>query len=106
MIFFGLAFQRVASAFQDFFAGGPTPRSVNGRKKNKRLPTKQKKPHSSILTMIAPITGKFRKLLIKDLAISFTLGGIGGAAWWQLYHLPNVARRDAFYAKLEASKAQ
>ncbi|ORY90569.1 hypothetical protein BCR43DRAFT_464527 [Syncephalastrum racemosum] len=56
--------------------------------------------------MIAPITGKFRKLLIKDLAISLSLGGVAGAAWWNLYHLPNVARRDAFYAKLEASKAQ
>ncbi|KAG2217191.1 hypothetical protein INT45_005400 [Circinella minor] len=40
--------------------------------------------------MIAPITGKFP----------------GGYAYWQLYHLPNIARRDAYYAKLEASKSQ
>ncbi|KAI9316766.1 hypothetical protein BX666DRAFT_2027589 [Dichotomocladium elegans] len=56
--------------------------------------------------MIAPITGKFRKLFIKDLTIALSLGGAGGAAWWNLYHLPNVARRDAYYAKLEASKSQ
>ena len=56
--------------------------------------------------MIAPITGKFRKQVIKDIAISLSLGAVGGAAWWQLYHLPNVVRRDAYYAKLEASKSQ
>lgn len=56
--------------------------------------------------MIAPITGKFRKLFLKDLTIALTLGGVAGAAWWNLYHLPQVQRRDAFYAKLEASKSQ
>lgn len=56
--------------------------------------------------MIAPITGKFRKLFLKDLTIALTLGGIAGAGWWNLYHLPQVQRRDAFYAKLEASKSQ
>ncbi|ORZ18174.1 hypothetical protein BCR42DRAFT_413291 [Absidia repens] len=54
--------------------------------------------------MIAPITGKLRNLFIKDLTISLTLGAAGGAAWWNLYHVPNVQRRDAYYAKLEASK--
>ncbi|KAF1804258.1 COX9, subunit VIIa of cytochrome c oxidase [Mucor lusitanicus] len=54
--------------------------------------------------MIAPIAGKFRKQVIKDITISLTLGAAGGAAWWNLYHIPNVQRRDAYYAKLEASK--
>ncbi|KAI9339726.1 hypothetical protein BD770DRAFT_221737 [Pilaira anomala] len=54
--------------------------------------------------MIAPITGKLRKLVIKDITIALSLGAAGGAAWWNLYHLPNVVRRDAYYAKLEASK--
>jgi cytochrome c oxidase subunit 7 len=54
--------------------------------------------------MIAPIAGKFRKQIIKDIAISLTLGAAGGALWWNGYHLPNAERRDAYYAKLEASK--
>lgn len=54
--------------------------------------------------MIAPITGKFRKQVLKDITIALSLGAAGGAAWWNLYHIPNVQRRDAFYAKLEASK--
>ncbi|CAO3598803.1 unnamed protein product [Absidia cylindrospora] len=54
--------------------------------------------------MIAPITGKLRNLFIKDFTISLTLGAAAGAAWWNLYHVPNVQRRDAYYAKLEASK--
>ncbi|KAJ8661073.1 hypothetical protein O0I10_003296 [Lichtheimia ornata] len=49
---------------------------------------------------------EFRKLFLKDLTIALTLGGIAGAGWWNLYHLPQVQRRDAFYAKLEASKSQ
>ncbi|KAL0073380.1 COX7A [Phycomyces blakesleeanus] len=56
--------------------------------------------------MIAPITGKFRKQIIRDISISLTLGAAGGAAWWNLYHLPNVHARDSYYAKLEASKKQ
>lgn len=56
------------------------------------------------LKMIAPITGKLRKLVIKDITIALTLGAAGGAAWWNFYHNPNVKRRDAYYAKLEASK--
>jgi cytochrome c oxidase subunit 7 len=54
--------------------------------------------------MIAPIAGKFRKQVIKDISISLVLGAAGGAAWWNLYHVPNAVRRDAYYAKLEASK--
>lgn len=54
--------------------------------------------------MIAPITGKFRKQVIKDIVIALTLGAAGGAAYWSLYHTPNAVRRDAYYAKLEASK--
>lgn len=56
--------------------------------------------------MIAPITGKYRKQFVKDLSIALTLGGIAGACWWHLYHLPMVRRRDAYYARLEASKKQ
>ncbi|KAI8075291.1 hypothetical protein BC940DRAFT_229921 [Gongronella butleri] len=54
--------------------------------------------------MVAPITGKLKKLFIKDITISLGLGAVGGAIWWNLYHIPNVQRRDAYYAKLEASK--
>ncbi|KAJ8662843.1 hypothetical protein O0I10_001019 [Lichtheimia ornata] len=56
--------------------------------------------------MIAPITGKFRKQFAKDLSIALTLGGVAGACWWHLYHLPMVRRRDAYYARLEANKNQ
>lgn len=54
--------------------------------------------------MIAPITGKFRRQVIKDISLGLGLGALGGAAWWNLYHLPKAAQRDAYYAKLEASK--
>jgi cytochrome c oxidase subunit 7 len=68
----------------------------------------RKNPLSSLYTqnlkMIAPITGKFRKQVVKDIAISLVLGAAGGAAWWNLYHIPKAAQRDAYYAKLEASK--
>lgn len=61
---------------------------------------------SLVSTMIAPITGKFRKQFAKDLSIALTLGGVAGACWWHLYHLPMVRRRDAYYARLEANKNQ
>ncbi|GAB5592572.1 hypothetical protein Unana1_07472 [Umbelopsis nana] len=53
---------------------------------------------------IAPITGKLRKRFILDVSVALGLGFTGGYAWWNLYHIPNVQRRDAFYAKLEANK--
>ncbi|KAG2177568.1 hypothetical protein INT44_008080, partial [Umbelopsis vinacea] len=53
---------------------------------------------------IAPIAGKLRKRLILDISVSLGLGITGGYAWWNLHHIPNVQRRDAFYAKLEANK--
>ncbi|KAG2185935.1 hypothetical protein INT43_002373 [Umbelopsis isabellina] len=53
---------------------------------------------------IAPIAGKLRKRLILDISVSLGLGLTGGYAWWNLYHIPSVQRRDAFYAKLEANK--
>jgi cytochrome c oxidase subunit 7 len=65
--------------------------------------TNTSSPHS-LNNMIAPIAGKFRKQVIKDITISLVLGAAGGAAWWNLYHMPNAQRRDAYYAKLEASK--
>ncbi|KAL1926180.1 hypothetical protein VTP01DRAFT_6045 [Rhizomucor pusillus] len=58
------------------------------------------------LEMIAPIVGKFRKQFIKDLIIAGSLASTGGYVWWHHYHIPSVQRRDAFYAKLEASKDQ
>ncbi|CAO3633089.1 unnamed protein product [Cunninghamella blakesleeana] len=51
--------------------------------------------------MIAPITGKLKKLFFKDLTISLALGFGAGAAWWNLYHIPNAQRRDAYYANLK-----
>ncbi|KAI9486627.1 MAG: hypothetical protein EXX96DRAFT_473340 [Benjaminiella poitrasii] len=54
--------------------------------------------------MIGAITGKFRKQAMKDIGIALGLGFAGGAAWWNLYHIPNAQKRDAYYAKLEASK--
>lgn len=54
--------------------------------------------------MIAPITGKLRKQVTKDIVISLGLGFGSGYVFWHTYHLPIAARRDAYYAKLEASK--
>ncbi|ODQ54974.1 cytochrome-c oxidase, subunit VIIa [Saitoella complicata NRRL Y-17804] len=51
---------------------------------------------------IAPITGMFRRQLIKDLSICFGLGIGGGYWWWYGYHVPAVQHRDAYYRKLEA----
>lgn len=56
--------------------------------------------------MIAPITGKFRKQAIKDITFALSLGFGAGFTFWHYYHIPSVQRRDAYYAKLEASKSQ
>ncbi|ORY93524.1 hypothetical protein BCR43DRAFT_462599 [Syncephalastrum racemosum] len=56
--------------------------------------------------MIQPIVGKFRKALVRDIAIALTLGAVAGATFWRAWHIPNVRARDAYYAKLEANKSK
>ncbi|KAG0952678.1 hypothetical protein G6F57_006166 [Rhizopus arrhizus] len=65
---------------------------------------KTSKQETTTCKMIAPITGKFRKQVMKDIAIALTLGGVSGYVFWNSYHVPTAARRNAYYAKLEASK--
>lgn len=53
---------------------------------------------------IAPITGTLRKKIITDITIGFGCGFVLATGYWYLEHKPVVARREAFYAKLNAQK--
>lgn len=55
-------------------------------------------------TMVGRVVGKFRKGAIRDIGGAFSLGMIAGYTYWYYYHIPSVQKRDAFYAKLQASK--
>ncbi|RCH96780.1 hypothetical protein CU097_006284 [Rhizopus azygosporus] len=66
-------------------------------------------PHFSsslikLITMVAPITGTLRKKIIRDISVSLTIGFGAGYYFWHTYHIPSLERRNAYYAKLEASK--
>ncbi|CZS88094.1 related to cytochrome-c oxidase chain VIIa [Rhynchosporium agropyri] len=54
---------------------------------------------------IKPITGMLRRGLVLDLSVAFGLGTTFGYAFWYGYHVPAVARRDAYYSKLEDRRA-
>ncbi|RSH78362.1 uncharacterized protein EHS24_002086 [Apiotrichum porosum] len=56
--------------------------------------------------MVAPITGMIRKQLLTDIGVGLGLGTLGGYYFWYAVHVPMMKKRDDFYAKLEASKAQ
>ncbi|EIM21751.1 hypothetical protein E3Q22_03800 [Wallemia mellicola] len=53
---------------------------------------------------IAPITGKFRKSVIRDISVSLGLGTALGYAYWWGVHLPANSQRDQFYLKLAKEK--
>ncbi|PWN20063.1 cytochrome-c oxidase, subunit VIIa [Microstroma glucosiphilum] len=55
---------------------------------------------------IPAITGKLRKRLILDLSVALGGGTALGYGYWYGVHLPSVQRRDAYYAKLQASQNQ
>ncbi|KAK1922455.1 hypothetical protein DB88DRAFT_495114 [Papiliotrema laurentii] len=54
---------------------------------------------------IAPIVGMLRKKLITDLSIALGLGTALGYGYWYGFHLPAMAKRDAFYVKYEQDRA-
>ncbi|ORE01310.1 cytochrome-c oxidase, subunit VIIa [Rhizopus microsporus var. microsporus] len=54
--------------------------------------------------MVAPITGTLRKKIIRDISVSLAIGFGAGYYFWHTYHIPSLDRRNAYYAKLEASK--
>lgn len=53
---------------------------------------------------IAPITGTLRKKIITDITVGFGCGFVIANLYWYGEHKPNLARREAFYAKLQAQK--
>ncbi|EOQ99508.1 hypothetical protein E3P92_03257 [Wallemia ichthyophaga] len=57
-----------------------------------------------MIGQIAPITGKFRKGVIRDISVSLGLGTALGYAYWHIFHIPKATRRDQFYLKLAAEK--
>ncbi|CAO1618117.1 unnamed protein product [Parajaminaea phylloscopi] len=62
--------------------------------------------HKMPVGTIPQITGKLRKRLILDLSVALGGGTAAGYAFWYGVHLPANQRRDDFYAKLQAQKAQ
>ncbi|ETS64365.1 hypothetical protein PaG_01216 [Moesziomyces aphidis] len=55
---------------------------------------------------IPAITGKLRKRLILDLTVALGGGTALGYGYWYGVHVPSVARRDAFYAKLQSERSE
>merc|ERR1711964_959410 len=61
--------------------------------------------HTSHTMSIRPITGMLRRGLVLDLSVAFGFGTSFGYAFWYGYHVPAVAKRDAYYSKLEDQRA-
>ncbi|TGZ82095.1 cytochrome-c oxidase, subunit VIIa [Ascodesmis nigricans] len=55
---------------------------------------------------VAPIVGRLRKGLVMDLSVSLGLGVGMGYWFWYGYHIPNVRKRDAYYAKIEQARIE
>ncbi|KAN0088392.1 cytochrome-c oxidase [Tylopilus felleus] len=55
---------------------------------------------------IAPITGRLRKGLWRDISVALGLGLGAGYAFWYGYHLKAVQRREEYYLKIEQERAQ
>ncbi|KAI9226274.1 MAG: hypothetical protein DHS80DRAFT_19007 [Piptocephalis tieghemiana] len=53
---------------------------------------------------IAPIKGGLKRRAFFDIAIGLSLGTAAGYGYWYGWRLPAVARREAYYAKLNAEK--
>ncbi|KAK9767825.1 hypothetical protein K7432_002054 [Basidiobolus ranarum] len=54
--------------------------------------------------MIAPITGKIKRIALTDISIGLTLGAACGYYFWYDVHLAGNKKRDAYYARLEAER--
>ncbi|KAI9101937.1 hypothetical protein DFS34DRAFT_612048 [Phlyctochytrium arcticum] len=39
---------------------------------------------------VAPITGRFRNRIIRDLVLSITVGTIAATYWWKTSHVPKM----------------
>ncbi|KIJ55305.1 hypothetical protein M422DRAFT_239932 [Sphaerobolus stellatus SS14] len=55
---------------------------------------------------IAPITGKLRKSIWRDLTIAMGLGVAGAYWYWYGSHLKYLKKKEDFYLKLEKQKAE
>lgn len=56
------------------------------------------------MATIAPIVGKFRRSIIRDIALCLTTGTGLAFAWWQFEHVAKFNRIDNYYKNLAASK--
>ncbi|CAO1631315.1 unnamed protein product [Jaminaea pallidilutea] len=88
--------------------------AVNGHRSHRvtrTLPTSVHFTYPHIITVTMPagqipaITGKLRKRLILDLSVAMGGGVAAAYAYWYGLHLPSVQRRDNYYAKLQAERA-
>ncbi|KAJ1561267.1 hypothetical protein HK405_004425 [Cladochytrium tenue] len=70
---------------------------------DERLPS----PSREMPSAIAPITGRFRNRVVRDLVLSLSIGSAAGYAFWTLYHQPAINKYKAYdaYATEEIRKA-
>ncbi len=57
------------------------------------------------MSTIAPITGRFRSRIVRDLVGSITLGVALSYVWWHQFHLPAITKWRAF-DKIAKAKIQ
>lgn len=53
---------------------------------------------------IAPIIGTYKRRIVFDIATGTTIGTAAAFYWWYGIHMPQVERRDNYYAMLKAKK--
>ncbi|KAI8819867.1 uncharacterized protein EV422DRAFT_568325 [Fimicolochytrium jonesii] len=51
---------------------------------------------------LAPITGRFKKRVVRDLVGSITFGTAAAYYWWNNSHLPKMAEYKAYDSKVRA----
>ncbi|KAI9022607.1 cytochrome c oxidase subunit 7A [Hyaloraphidium curvatum] len=59
------------------------------------------------MATIAPIVGKFRRQIIRDISLCLATGTVGAYVFWYTEHVPKFNRIDGYYQRLaEAKKAE
>jgi cytochrome c oxidase subunit 7 len=56
------------------------------------------------MATIAPIVGKFRRTIIRDIAACLTVSTAFGYVFWQFEHVPKFNRIDNHFKKIQAER--
>jgi len=53
---------------------------------------------------LAPIVGKYRRQITRDIVGSLSVAVVSGYAFWYLHHVPKFDQMDAYYRALKEKR--